>query len=81
MSIKKLIRVRELLKKQQSILTNKDIPPKEREKVSKDLIKTLSEFIDFIKQNPNVVHEYPDLIDEIQKLATENKSILEKITK
>ena len=81
MSIKKLIRVRELLKKQQSILTNKDIPPKEREKVSKDLIKTLSEFIDFIKQNPNIVHEYPDLINDIQRLAIENKNILEKISK
>ena len=81
MPIKKLIQVKELLKKQQAILKNKDTTPQEREEISKDLIKTLAEFIDFIKQNPSIVHEYPDLINEIQRLATENKSILERISK
>ncbi|HIC86699.1 MAG TPA: hypothetical protein EYP03_00250 [Aquificae bacterium] len=81
MPVKKLIQVKELLEKQQSILKNKNTNPQEREKISKDLIKTLAEFIDFIKQNPNVVHEYPDLISEIQKLASENKSILERTSK
>ncbi len=81
MPVKKLIQVRDLLKKQQSILKNGNTSSEEREKISKDLTKTLSEFIDFIKQNPNVVHEHPDLINEIQKLATENKTILEKNSK
>ena len=80
MPVKKLVQVRDLLKKQQSILKNENTSSEEREKISKDLTKTLSEFIDFIKQNPNVVYEYSDLINEIQRLATENKSILEKIS-
>ncbi len=78
MAIKKLTQVKELLKKQQEILRNPEISSEERENISKELTSTLSNFIDFLKQNPSIVHEYPDLINDIQRLASENKALLEK---
>jgi len=78
LAIKKLTQVKELLKKQQEILRNPEISSEERENISKELTSTLSNFIDFLKQNPSIVHEYPDLINDIQRLASENKALLEK---